>query len=130
MSNLKRPHKQSWIKINAPVDDGVADLVSSLSAFPRLQTIESCQGGSDSSSWVCFCYGDYWRHPWRDLANFVLGYLGPALAHEIGDRASLTLRVTDSGLVHGEMRVRPGAMRVTISALRRLLRNSDGQPLT
>lgn len=120
-STLKKPHKQTWVKVNASVDDGVAELVRSLNAFPRLQTIESCQGRSDRPAWVCFSYGEYWNDSWRDLADFVLGYLGPGLARAVGDGASITLRVTNSGLVRAELTVRPGATHATVRGLRRLL---------
>lgn len=123
---MKRPHRQTWVKVNVPVDERVADLVRRLNAFPRLQTIESCQGASERPAWVCFSFGDYWRHSWRDLASFVLGYLGPGLAREVGDRATVTLRVTESGLVHGELVVRPGAIQLTLRALTRLLRDFEG----
>lgn len=68
-----KTHKQVFVKINAPVDAAICDLVSALGAFPSLETIESCQGSEKSSAWVCFRYGNYWDHPWRDLAAFVFG---------------------------------------------------------
>lgn len=40
-------HRQKFIKVNVPVDEGVAELIAALSAFPRLQTISSCQGNGD-----------------------------------------------------------------------------------
>ncbi len=122
-ADLKRPHRQTWIKVNAPVDVAISDLVSTLNAFPRLQTIESCQGSANVSAWICFCYGEHWRHPWQELVDFVFGYLGPGLARQIGDAASVMVRVTESGRVQGELTVRPDAIDVTTKALKRLLRN-------
>lgn len=122
MKRFKKRHKQTWVKINAPVDKEIVKLIEVLSSFPRLETVESCQGNANRSAWVCFRYGDYWLHPWRDLASFVLGYLGPGLAHMVGDNASVTLQVTEFGLVQGELAVRPGATHATVSALRRLVR--------
>jgi len=111
-------HKQTWAQVNVPVDEGVSGLVTALSKFPRLQTIESCQG--DNDPWVCFRYGNYWEHPWRELADFVFGYLGPQLVHELGDRVNLVVRLTEHGDVQAELWIRPGALERTIATLKRL----------
>ncbi len=71
---------------------------------------------------MCFHYGDHWKHPWRDLAGFVLGYLGPELARLVGDAASVAIHVTESGRVQGELIVRPGMVVVTSKAIGRLAR--------
>ena len=113
-------HKQKFIKVNAPVDSKIADLVGSLSIFPQLRTIESCQGGPGQSAWVCFSYGE---NQWQELARFALDYLGPQLAAAIGDRANLYVRVTESGQVLGELTVRPGALQMTTNAIKRLAKN-------
>lgn len=115
-------HRRKWVKVNVPVDAALEELVSVLGAFPRLQTIESCQGMGQRPAWVCFTYGNVWEHSWRDLASFVLGYLGPGLMRFVGDRADLTLHLTPSGRVQAELTVRPGAMRQTVKALRVLVR--------
>lgn len=115
-------HAQKWVKVNAPVDVALKELVRALSAFPRLQTIESCQGNDTRPAWVCFTYGNSWEHPWRELASFVLGYLGPRFVSRVGDRADLVLRVTTMGKVQAELTVRPGAIRQTVKALRDLAR--------
>src|SRR5208282_3991030 len=63
--NLKgqRMHTQTWAKVNAPVDTGVCGLVSALSMFPSLETIESCECSVGECAWICFRYGAYWEHP-------------------------------------------------------------------
>lgn len=85
--------------------------------------MESCQGDPDRAAWFCFRYGKYWLHPWRDLAGFVLGSLGPNLARQVGDRASVSIQITESGLAQGELTVRPGAEQRVIRALRHLGRD-------
>ena len=122
MIEFRKAHAQKWVKVNAPVDAELEELVRVLSAFPRLQTIESCQANDTRPPWVCFTYGNSWKHPWRELASFALGYLGPGLMSRIGDRADLVLRITTMGKVHAELTVRPGAMRQTVKALRDLAR--------
>ena len=117
---MKRRHLQRWVKVNAAVDVGIVDLVSALAAFPKLETIESCQGGSAEALWVCFHYGDYWEHPWREMVAFLFDVLGPGLSERVGDGVTLSVRVTESGVPLAEMFVRPGALSETVEALREL----------
>ncbi len=72
------------------------------------------------AAWVCFIYGDYWTHPWQDLAEFVLGFLGPGLAQESGDRAAVSIAVKESGRIQDALMVRPDGLQRTIRAIRRL----------
>lgn len=111
-------HKQTWAKVNAPVDEGAKELIEALSSFPKLQTIESCQGNK-RGAWVCFWYGDYWENPWQELAEFVLGFLAPYLTSEIGDAISLVISVNEGGVPQGEIAVRYGAIREAVDALRK-----------
>ena len=69
-----------FVKVNAPVDTGIGDLVAVPSKLPRLETIKRCQGDETGGVLVCFHLGAYWDHPWRELAEFVLNHLGPGLA--------------------------------------------------
>ena len=118
-------HPQTWIKVNAPVDEGVSGLVSALADFPDLETIESCEGNEERGPWVCFRYGAYWHDSWRELAEFVLGEFSPALMDEVGDDASVRIQVTPSKQVFGELSVRPGAAPRVEAAIRRLARESS-----
>jgi len=92
-------HAQTWVKVNAPVDQQISGIVTALSLFPSLETIESCGGAENRGPWVCFRYGAYWEHPWRDLADFVLGYMAPALREKVGDDVSVRIQTTPSGQV-------------------------------
>jgi hypothetical protein len=111
-------HKQTWVKVNARVDEEIAGLVETLSLFPKLQTIESCQGYGSRAAWVCFIYGECWE----DLTQFVCGYLGVRLAETVGDTASLSIHVSESGTIRGELSIRPGMIDATTSAIRQLAR--------
>lgn len=131
------PHKQTWVKINAPVDEGVAELIETLSSFPKLQTIESCQGGYSRSASdkegapaiVFFHYGQHdHAHSYREIADFVLGYFGPGLMKELGDLVSISLAVTTQYIIMAELTVRQGAMPRTIRTVRRLRREFKDQP--
>lgn len=91
-----------------------------LGKFTRLQTIESCEGSANNGAWVCFRYGEDRPESWQELADFILGYLGPRLAEEIGDLATVSITVTSCGLPQGELSVRPGAMTETISSIEKI----------
>ncbi len=113
-------HRQVWVKVNAHVDEGIAGLITALSEFPALQTLESCQGGNGEPAYVCFGYGRYAAHPWLDLAHFVLGFLAPRLAETVGELATLRIRTTTLGLTIAELVVREGAIEVVEEAVRRI----------
>ncbi len=133
-SNSGNDHTQAWVKINAPVDLGLEALISALSAFPKLQTFESCEGDEDTPAWVGFYYGpdcgldqDPDQHPdqdpeWHGLAEFALGFLGPGLVQEVGDSASVSVRIDDFGIAMGEISVRPGMIPDVTRALVTLYR--------
>lgn len=114
-------HRQVWAKVNVPVDSEIAELIEALSAFPMLETLESCQGPKDGPARVCFLYGNYWSHPWKDIAEFGFEFLAPGLAAEIGDDARLSLELNGSGVTQGHLTVRAGAIHQATNALRRLL---------
>ncbi|HTY22768.1 MAG TPA: hypothetical protein VMC85_06540 [Desulfomonilaceae bacterium] len=114
-------HKQVFMKVNVPVDEAIADLIAALSAFPKLQTKSSCQGGPNHPARVFFIYGDYQgKDFWRDLAEFALGFFGPALAREIGDRATVSLQVCESGLIQAELVVWLEALPLVLKALKKI----------
>ena len=126
------PHKQVWVKGNAHVDEGVAALIQALSSFPNLQTIESCQGEpsprpkSDREeglpALVFFTYGlEQSSRPYQNIADFVLGYLGPGLNRTLGDLVNISLQITDYG-TRCDLIVRDGAVQSTVRAIRRLRR--------
>jgi len=119
-------HPQAWTKVNAPVDKGVQGLVGVLSEFGQLETIESCEAGGRNGPWVCFRYGAYWEHPWRDLADFVLGFMAPRLAELVGDDASVRIQATPSGQIFGELSTRPEAVSTIETALRQMVREFNG----
>jgi hypothetical protein len=113
-------HREVPVKVNAWVDERVADLVSVLSEFNGIMTLESCQGNRDSRAWISFRYGSLRHESWRELAEFVLGFLGPKLAHDIGDVAEVRICVSSFGMPQGEISIAPGAEAKVAKALKRL----------
>ncbi len=73
-------HPQTYVKVNARVDAGIASLISALSRFPLLETFESCQGdvgGDDEAGQpavVFFSYGS-----WEAVVEVVFKFLAPRL---------------------------------------------------
>jgi len=120
-------HKQTWVKVNTLVDEGIAELVRVLNSFPRLCTIESCQGDTEHPAVVFFDYAnDGDEYFWRELSEFVLGFLGPRLSQRTGDSARLNITVTSWGKPQGELIVRPGAMQETLRAIRQARKEFRG----
>lgn len=112
-------HEQVFVKVNAPVDRGAASLISALSAFPKLQTVESCED-INGSAWVTFIYGDNEEKPWQELADFVLDFLGPQVVSSLGDRVTISIVITEAGLYRAEMAVRVAAIPATVKLLTKL----------
>lgn len=107
-------HPQTWVKVNAPVDNGVAQLVSALSAIPDLETLESCQGDADGGpAFVLFRYGD-----WRTCAEFIFERLLPALPPELRADTMVLLRAYDTDNAMGELRLDPAAIPALTDRLR------------
>jgi len=119
---MKATHKYRWTKVNAPIDTNISCLVEALSLFPELQTVESCEGNGSGSAWISFRYGDYIKHPWRDIAYFVLGYFGPGIARKVGDRVNVSIRVSENGDIYCELFVARDAISIVTKAIRQLHR--------
>ena len=54
-------HSTTWAKVNAPVDEGIAEVVELLSAIPGLQTLDSCQGDPGGRHAVAWALDDVAR---------------------------------------------------------------------
>ena len=120
----KNSHKQTWIKVNTHVDESIKDLITALNLFPKLRTIESCEGDNNHTIWVCFCYGEDQNNSWKELADFVLKYFGPIIVYKVGDRVEISIRVTGSGGVMGELSVRRGAISIVTKAITEIYREN------
>lgn len=107
-------HRQSWVKVNAQVDDGLQGLVSVLSSVPQLQTIDSCRGEKGKrGGWVYFYYGDYKR-----CAQFVFGTLATALG--VLEGVSLSVEIFSGSDPLAKIGFRAEALPKITSALKRL----------
>jgi hypothetical protein len=107
-------HRQVWVKVNAPVDSGVADIISLLSEVPQLQTIDSCQGEEDDYAFVHFYLGD-----WKTTGKFIFDFLEPAL-RKIDD-TEVSLKVFNASDPSGKIRFRAESKEEVHSALKTAL---------
>ena len=114
---LTDEHKQVWTKVNAQVDEGIAEIVRLLNAIPDLQTIDSCQGtpGGVKPAHVNFYYGD-----WKTICQFMFEMLGPRLAEAITGDSVASVEVFNGSLPMGKLSFDAEATNVVASVLRRI----------
>jgi hypothetical protein len=111
-------HPQTWIKVNAPVDIGVAEIVSILNSVDGLETLQSCQGEpGDRDGYVYFSCGD-----WKKLSQLVFEQIGPSLKRNLDEEATLTVEATDTEEPMAKLSFRAEASGMVVSALKEVLR--------
>ena len=99
-------HPTTWVKVNAPVDEGIAEIVSLLSEVEGLQTLESCQGRLPVDSpegipaYVFFHFGD-----WETISRFAFEVVAPALGELEADIA-VTVEIFNHCDPIGKVRIR------------------------
>jgi len=114
-------HEKVWTKVNAQVDAGVVRIVEALSAFPTLQTFESCDGTTDGV-WICFSYGDSWQSSWRAAAEFIFDFFAPRLFEKVGDAASIVMRPRGNGSLLIDLTLRRSSAELVQAAINELAR--------
>lgn len=103
---MNASHRQVWVKVNAPVDEGVAGLVSALSKVDGLETIESCQGSPDGSpAFVFFRLGD-----WRRCGAYLFDHLLPAIPQDLRECVTVEIRSFDRDSTIARLSVEVGAI--------------------
>ena len=111
-------HRQVWVKVNARVDEGMAEIIRLLNTIPGLQTLDSCQGELNGRpAHVFFTYGD-----WRRLGAFVFDKLAPRLDAVPGETAA-TIEMFNGSLPTGRLSFNAEATPLVASALKDLLTN-------
>ena len=82
-------HAQVWVKVNAPVDAGIAHLVAILNRIDGLYTLDSCEGiAGEKPAHVYFNYGD-----WLQIGDLMFNRIGPALFDRFGSEATVSVEV-------------------------------------
>ena len=111
-------HEQTWVKVNAPVDTGVAELVSVLNTVDGLETLQSCQGDpGHKDGYVYFAFGD-----WRTMCEFVFQKIGPTLKRKVDEDADLTVEVSSADSPMAKLSFKAEATGIVVSALKEALR--------
>lgn len=87
---MKYKHKQIWAKVNCPVDEKIAKIVSLFNTIDGLMTLDSCEG-DEIWSYIYFKYGNY-----KTICNFVFGELMPILTNKYGEDIFLSVESADS----------------------------------
>ena len=110
-------HEQTWVKVNAQVDRGIARVVSLLNSLDGLQTIDSCEGIAGSKpAHVYFNYGD-----WRKLGALMFERIGPALWAQFGREALVSVEMFNGSEPMGKLSFDKEATSVVASLLESLL---------
>jgi len=93
MGNGRERHRQVFVKVNAEVDIGIADLISALNLFPGLMTYSSCAGklGSDGTDGRAAHIEFYYGNNWAETSHFVFEFLAPGLFELLGSYARIKL---------------------------------------
>lgn len=108
------PHTQTWVKVNAPVDEGVAELVSALSQIDGLETLESCQGyPGRSNAFVLFRFGT-----WQECGELMFARILPLLSPDLRASTSLRLQAYDTDHAIGRLDVDPAAVPALAGCIR------------
>lgn len=80
-------HAQTWVKVNAPIDERIAELVASLNRIEGLETLQSCQGEpGERQGYVYFSFGE-----WQNLCRFVFDSIAPRLTQYLGEDVKLEI---------------------------------------
>lgn len=110
-------HREVPVRVNAWVDEGIADLVSALSEIGGLVTIESCQGTlGERSAFVVFRLGD-----WRQCGEFLFGQILPRMSPDLRADVSLKLQAYDTSTALGSITLEPAAVPMFVRCLREVL---------
>lgn len=110
-------HAQVPVKVNAYVDEGVADLVAALATVPGLVTVDSCQGRPDRhEAWVMFR-----MIGWRDAGEVLFDKLLPALPESLRGVCVLKLEAFGSEFAFATMSCQPDSLPELTTIVRRVL---------
>ncbi len=115
-------HREVPVKVNAWVDEGIADLVSALSELDGLVTLESCQGDvGEREAFVIFQYGD-----WLQCGEFLFGKILPNMSPDLRVAVSLKLQAYDNDTASGFISIEPSAVPNFVDCIRGVLRPPIG----
>ena len=110
-------HRKVLVKVNAWVDEGIADLVSALSEIEGLATLESCQGDIGSrDAFVIFRYGN-----WQKCGELLFGRMLPRMSPDLRADVSLRLQAHDTDTALGRITLEPSVVPLFTRCVREML---------
>lgn len=119
-TNMPR-HKEVEVKVNALVDEGVADLIVALSTVPGLVTMESCQGGNGQDAYVFFHMQD-----WQQIGDLLFERLLPAMSSDLRSVVALRLQAYDTRFARGSITLDPNAVPELSACIRQVSASAVG----
>ena len=108
-------HEQVWVKVNANVDAGIAEIVSLLSEINGLQTLQSCQGDGDRPAYVYLYYDD-----WQQIGSFMFEGLAPKL-ERAGEDVTVSVEIFNGSEPMGKIQFARETTKHVASAIREYL---------
>jgi hypothetical protein len=109
-------HRHVIVRVNAPVDEGIAPLVVALSEISGLVTMESCQGhDGQQDAFVVFHMGD-----WRTCGKSLFDQLLTSMSHDLRSDVSLRLEAYDTQFARGWITLNPAAIESLSECVKRL----------
>lgn len=112
-----------YVKVNAPVDEEVTELIEALSLFSKLKTRESCEEDSPGKARVSFYYGNYWDNAWSELSDFVFGYFSPKMNNYFNADIDIVIRATEFSGARAEIFVPQHLIDLAAKKIRELAAN-------
>jgi hypothetical protein len=111
-------HTQTWVKVNVPVDTGVAEIVSILNRVDGLETLQSCQGDAGrEDGYVYFARGN-----WNTICQFVFETIGPKLKERLDEDANIRIDAVASDMPVAKLSFKAEAANMVASALKEIIR--------
>jgi hypothetical protein len=109
-------HQGTFVKVNAPVDIGIAPLVAALSEIEGLETVESCQGDpGGKKAFVLFRFGD-----WDACGRLLFDHILPAMSDDLRAVVSLTIQAYDETNALASISLDASAIEEMTAVVRRL----------
>jgi len=116
-------HPQTWVKVNAPVDIGIAPLVALLSQIEGLETLESCQDQVGTSwAFVLFRYG-----AWQQCGEFLFNQIQPTIPPALCADVSLSVESLGQHETRAHIGLRPNAVPQLVESIRPLVERLSGR---
>ncbi len=106
-------HRQTWVKVNARIDERVAEIVQVLNSVPNLQTVDSCQGNPGEA------YVYFWLDGWEPTARFLFEVIQPSIRGV--DACVISIESLNGSRPIGKISFKAESCEAVLSALKEVL---------